>query len=278
MAVLEPKPPSAEPISVTERFHRVNRLLPEGQTVLHITPDTKAKDALALMQKHGYSQIPVVLMNEVLGIFSLRSFAGGVIDMASEKTHPADLGVEEFIEKPPFARVTDDLRSLFNDLDEHNAVLIGDPERLQGIATPMDVLRYFYNVTSPFLLLAEIELAIRDLIKGSVSTTELYASAQQSLSQIYTAESLPRTLEDMTFNDYVQIIGDGRNWPRFALTLGGTRERTRTKLSEVRDLRNDVFHFKRELTPDDLETLRAHRGWLLIRARATEARRRGGER
>ena len=52
----------------------------------------------------------------------------------------------------------------------------------------------------------------------------------------------------MTFNDYVQIIGDGRSWDHFQKFMGGNRVRTRAKLEQLRDLRNVVFHFKREIT------------------------------
>lgn len=77
----------------------------------------------------------------------------------------------------------------------------------------------------------------------------------------------------MTFNDYVQIIGDGRNWEHFRAVMGGSRNRTRAKLEQLRDLRNVVFHFKRELTVEEYETLAAGREWMLLKARAAEARR-----
>ena len=40
---------------------------------------------------------------------------------------------------------------------------VGDPDRLLGILTPMDVLRYLYGVASPFVQLAEIEVGLRAL-------------------------------------------------------------------------------------------------------------------
>ena len=40
----------------------------------------------------------------------------------------------------------------------------------------------------------------------------------------------------MTFNDYVQIIGDGRNWNYFQPIFHGDRVRTRASLEEARDL------------------------------------------
>jgi hypothetical protein len=77
----------------------------------------------------------------------------------------------------------------------------------------------------------------------------------------------------MTFNDYVQMIGDGRSWDHFQKFMGGNRVRTRAKLEQLRDLRNVVFHFKRGITVEEYETLAAGREWMLLKARATEARR-----
>ena len=59
----------------SELFHRINRIIPEDQSVLTILPGCKVRDAIALMRKHGYSHVPVVDNGEVLGVFSFRSFA-----------------------------------------------------------------------------------------------------------------------------------------------------------------------------------------------------------
>lgn len=82
----------------------------------------------------------------------------------------------------------------------------------------------------------------------------------------------------MTFNDYIQIIGDGRNWPHFEVVFGTgaadwQRKRTAERLKEVRDLRNDVFHFKRRLLPEDIDTLQTQRRWLQMKVTAFEAKR-----
>jgi Transposase DDE domain group 1 len=48
----------------------------------------------------------------------------------------------------------------FDAMDRDNGILIGTPERLVGILTPMDFLRYLYQVANPFVLVSEIELAL----------------------------------------------------------------------------------------------------------------------
>jgi len=266
-------------VSITELFHRINRLLPDSQKVLTVPGEILASEALGIMRKHGYSQVPVVVGTEVLGLFSYRSFSEAVLAISTSKGNPknifGNLIVEECLEKPEFARVTDEFKYWFDTLDKQDAVLVGEPHRLQGIVTPMDVLRYLYNVASPFVLVAEMELCLRALMRHVVSDEKLAECAETSLTECYTSERLPRILEEMTFHDYVQIIRDGRHWPLFEPVFKGSRERTRAKLEAMAELRNSVFHFH-EINVEDYEHLVALRDWMLTRARAAEARAKGG--
>ena len=266
-------------VSITELFHRINRLLPDSQKVLTVPGEMLASEALEIMKKHRYSQVPVVVGTEVLGLFSYRSFSEAVLAISTGKGNLkntfSDLIVEECLEKPEFARVTDEFKYWFDTLDKQDAVLVGEPHRLQGIVTPMDVLRYLYYVASPFVLVAEIELCLRALMRCVVSDEKLAECAETSLTECYAPERLPRILEEMTFHDYVQIIRDGRHWPLFEPVFKGSRERTRAKLESMGELRNSVFHF-REINVEDHERLVALRDWMLTRARAAEVRAKGG--
>lgn len=180
------------------------------------------------------------------------------------------------MEQFEFARVTDEMRKVFDAMDRDNGVLIGSPEKLQGILTPMDFLRYLYKVASPFVMLSEIELTLRALIRLAVSHEELEQCAVRSLAQLYGLEKVPKCLEAMTFDNYKAIISHGENWPKFEPILGGNRVRVATKLKQLCDLRNDLFHFKREITLQDHETLSEHRDWLLSKAKQADVRRKTG--
>lgn len=273
--------PALDPVagSITELFHRINRVLPDSQQLLTVPAEMLASQALEIMKQHGYSQVPVVVGTEVLGLFSYRSFSEAVLASSTSKGNAksalGDLIVEECLETAQFARVTDEFKSWFDTLDEQNAVLVGEAHRLQGIVTPMDVLRYLYSVASPFVLVAEIELGLRALMRRAVTDARLAECATTSLTKAYPVEGIPKSLEEMTFHDYVQIIGDGRHWPLFETVFRGSRERTRAKLEAMGELRNNVFHF-REINVEDYERLAALRDWMLTRARAAEARAKGG--
>ncbi|RFC50800.1 MAG: CBS domain-containing protein [Verrucomicrobia bacterium] len=266
---------------VTELFHRINRIIPENQKLLTIPPEMPAREAIAILRQRGYSQLPVVIGGEVLGVFSFRSFAQKAADaswqeLSQEKCAPGDIAVEECLERFEFARVTDEMRQVFDAMDHDGGVLIGSPEQLHGILTPMDFLRYLYKVASPFVMISEIELTLRALIRLAVNQEELTECAQRALAQLYGVEKVPNTLEAMTFDNYKAIISHGLNWSKFEPILGSNRMRITAKLKQLCELRNDLFHFKREFTMQDHETITDHRDWLLLRARQAELRHRTG--
>ena len=263
--------------SVAELFHRLNRVIPEHQEIVSVTPTTTVSEALRTMKKMGYSQLPVVEGKAVLGIFSFRSFAQGIVQFGKLKTAIGDMPVDEFVEKAEFARITDEFKAIFDSLDRDGAVLIGEQDRLQGVVTAIDVLRYLYGVASPFVLIAEIELALRALISVAVDDELLIDCAKRALLSKYSEDKMPTTVGQMEFNDYIQLVGNGDNWQHFELVFGGMRETVRAKLEDVRDLRNSIFHFKRELTWEDHEKLAQYRDWALMRARKSDALKKGSQ-
>lgn len=261
--------------AVTELFHRIGRVLPEDQEVLSLTPRMKVFEAIERLHASDFSQAPVIESGTVVGIFSYRSFAIDLALRSSDKIKPAEMLVEECMETigpDEFRSIAGEFPLLLDLLDAQDSVLIGEPERLQGIVTPMDVLRYLYGIAGPFVLLTEIELGVRGLIRHCVGDDGLVACAEASLNNAYVEGGIPLRLEDMNFSDYVSIIGDGRNWSFFENAFGGSRYRARAKLDDVREMRNIVFHLKRELEQNEHAELRRHRDWILQRCNMIDAR------
>lgn len=270
MATLPPGPdPSPNglpqrPHAFTNLFHVISQALTQYKDVVTVTPETPARAAVRLLYQHRFSQVPVVDRGQVAGLFSYRSFSLAVADAFDlPGRHRADgLSVWECIETPAYVQGTDECRRLFDELDGRDAVLVGSRGGCDGVITAMGVLRYLYQAASPFLLVAEIELSLRMLIKLAVEQDELELFAGTSLTH-YKPESMPTTPEDMTFTDYLLLIGHGKNWPRFNRIFQADRDLTHAKLKQLRDLRNDVFHFRRGLADRDHEILTASRDWML---------------
>jgi len=259
-------------------FHSVNRVLPEDQVIMSVPPDTTAGDALRLMKDCGYSQLPVVEGDSVLGLFSYRAFALEVANSSDSKLNATSLPVEDFLahDEPEYARLSDDFRRLISTLDEKDSVLVSGPENLVGILTPMDVLRHLYSIANDFVLIEEIEGSLRALISEAIPDTEtLSACAARALSSKYRNGDLPDCVEEMSFDDYIGLLRNGDNWPLFHPVFGSTRDRVKGQLEPIRDLRNDVFHFRRELSDEDHRKLSTCRDWLWRCTKKIDARRGG---
>lgn len=262
--------------SLAELFHLVKSLIPEDQKLIVAGPEMRVAQAVRLMQRHNFSQLPVVAGRAVLGVFSFRSLTTRLLEMGKISEHFGDLPVDEFMVQFEFAQLSDNWESIVRHLDRDDGVLVGNRDELLGILTPMDVLSYLRDIASPFVLLAEIELSLRRIVGACVTGDEVQTCAQRCLTGKYPPDEIPNALSEMTFNDYVQIIGDGRNWPHFEAAFGKgdwQRKMTASRLREVRVLRNDVFHFKRRLLAEDMEKLTKRREWLQMKTRAFEAKR-----
>jgi CBS domain-containing protein len=242
-----------------------NRVLPEGQEIIWADPEMSAREALTMMEEHGFSQLPVRSTNgRLIGAFTYRSFARAVA-RSERENDIASLPVTEFVEQLKCVVTSQPFDELLDELDERDAVFVGTAERLLGVATPMDVLRYLYDVANAYVLLQEIEMALRDLIRSSITDEQLAECAATSLSAAYLKEPIPRTLEDMSFADYKTILARGDTWGLFEGVFGaGTRKRVGSRLNTVNVLRNDAFHFRRKLGIEDHEELRGVRDWLLM--------------
>jgi CBS domain-containing protein len=261
--------------SLRDLFHLVKQVVPEEQELVTFEPEKSVGEALTAMLERNLSQVPVVEGEEVLGVFSFRSFASGVQRLPVKEKEILDLPVEEFLEDLRFAHISDELPDLLDEFDIKDAVLVGAQERLQGIVTTFDALRYFYNVASPYVILREIELSIRELIRASVDQEQLVSCIEKSLGKHYRDQNrdIPKVLEELTFNDYVTLVRFGGTWNLFRPAFGGTTNTTYTRLRDLPDLRNAVFHFKRDLTAGEYDTLRDCRDYLLRRIRKVEASR-----
>ncbi|MBE2280505.1 MAG: CBS domain-containing protein [Ignavibacteriaceae bacterium] len=265
-----------EPVStgaLTRMFHSLNRMLPENQNLIKIETSTGLGEALGILEKYGISQVPVSEGDYVVGIFSYRSFAQRLKILSDIRLIINELTVEDFIEDAPFVRVTDELNDVLDKMNKSGSILIGAPEQVQGILTAHDIFSYFYGISSPYIMLAEIELTLRLFMRAAASDEKLIECIKSSLSYKYQPDKLPQSLEALAFEEYQKVITTKDNWLVFEPVFGGKREWLIVILNDIRELRNDVFHFRRQLTPADTNLLLRHRNWFLKKAKILEAKR-----
>jgi len=255
-------------------FHIIKRIFPESQVITTFAPDKPVKDAIFELKEKGFSQVPVVEQGEVLGVFSYRSFAENLLGIPKPEKDPLNLPVEEFLEKVEFAQFTDDIQKYIDELDLRDSILIGLSNNLQGIITTMDVLNYFNKVASSYIMLGEIELSMRQLINMSITNEELITCIEKTIKQNYVGRDTPKCVEDLTLNDCVILLNYGDTWEKFKKFFGSSRTLVHGKLEPIPQYRNDVFHFRRDLTDTEYSKLKQTRDWLLIRVRKANAQNR----
>ena len=71
----------------------------------------------------------------------------------------------------------------------------------------------------------------------------------------------------MTLEDYRSIVTSKQNWSLFEGILGRNRALVSAKLEGIRRIRNDVFHFRPDISVLDYQTLANAREWLLDKVR-----------
>jgi len=262
---------SEEPGDVDTFFHRLNNVLPEQQEIVSVGPDATVAEALAIMSREGYSQLPIVEGREVLGAFTFRSFS-----LTARSMGRADLSqmpVLEFAERVLFARPQDNFEELIDALDRDGAVFVGDPDRLIGIATTVDVLRYLFRIANVYVLLQEIELALRELLRHASGSNEMSPWMLECLSAVRDADA-PTCFEDLSFGDYALILQSKTHWQHLEDAFGRLRSAALARVRRANELRNVAFHFRRAISTEDHENLADTRDWLLNRLRIVNARRR----
>src|SRR5437899_1845660 len=85
--------------SVTGLFHRLNSVLPTDQKIISVLPETPVQEALDLLNTHGFSQLPVMVGQQVLGMFSYRSFSQAVIKLSGNAKNQKFNAQEMFVEE-----------------------------------------------------------------------------------------------------------------------------------------------------------------------------------
>jgi len=258
-----------EPALHAGLFHAVNSIIPADQEVITVSPEETVEDAIRLLAENNFSQLPVVSGDQVLGLFSYKTYTLAVVRLSGgpRDIDPLTLKVEECMAlKPHFATLDDGFEECIDVLDSRDAALVGRRNHLSAILTPMDILRYLNDVASPFVLIGEFERALRSLMDTHITAETLIVCANRTLRSKY-GDNIPSDLDEMEFGDYISIITHGDNWQHFEPLLGGDRIRTRAMLIKQCDIRNVIFHFKREITLDEHQTLARNRNQMEARCR-----------
>jgi len=112
--------------------------------IISITPTSSIREAVELMNEHGYSQLPLLEKNDNFGSITSKKIQKTITD------NPKILGVEvSLIKELPFPEVDENwnVKDISDLLVKYSAVLVKDEKHtIVGIITDADFLKLSYNI------------------------------------------------------------------------------------------------------------------------------------
>lgn len=221
-----------------------------------VSLDTTIQEALEIMFEHDFSLLPAVQNGRVKGVVSNLS----ICRVLKTVDHPevSELAIKSAIEEPVFVPAEKDIYDLFETFAADHYVLVGEPDKLEGVMTRYDVFYFLKNQVEPFLIIGEIEQNLHDLFDNE------YHNIDRQIQKTFKERAkhdesydIP-DLQEFDLGDYQFFLG--KNWDDLSEHFHDDHEYIDSLLDNVRDIRNSLFHFREEAHRIDRDMLQiAHR-------------------
>lgn len=229
---LEHKPIAKTEIPV-DPIRRVNVLDSANTIPAYVNNDAPLLEATTIMQSHDFSQLPVLNGNvrNLIGYISWETISRARINGVN-----SDM-VKDYIENDVATLSPDTpLIQAIEIVRKHDfAVVLAKDKSLYGIVTVNDVTNQFIEETESFVLLNEIENHLRNLLRDEVLLEDLKRLCCREGHEVV-------SIDGMSFGDYIIVFGNEDQWEK--LKIAADRKTFIKQLEVIRDLRNDVMHFR----------------------------------
>ena len=239
--------PQPTPAAPADPMRRLGRLKAANTSPISVKPDDRMDRATTLMLSHDFSQLPVMTTDrDVKGVVSWKTIGSRLV-----LGRPCEF-VRDCMEPHQELPVDASIFEAIVIIADHDFVLVRKRDRtITGIVTATDINVQFHQLAEPFLLLADVENQMRNLI-GRRFTKEDFQQAKDPADESRQIESV----SDLTFGEYVHLLENEENWGKLQLQLD--RRTFVGDLEEIRQIRNDVMHFDPDgISDEQLRALRS---------------------
>jgi len=252
--------------------YSVEHLIENQGNVVVIQRTDGITTALDLMIEHDFSQLPVVDEKGILlGMVTYESILRAARSLNAKLDQ---LFVRDAVMNAPCHYREDDLFDLLDELKLTNAVVIIEPEEyVIGVVTSYDAARFLRNRTEDLMHVEDIEFIIKELIKRTyageerLSSDGLEAAIARPLAQRNRQSGSKNTkaFEELNLGDYINLLLSRDIWKFCAPILNIEKESLSELLVKIRQTRNDLAHFRSEISPESRDELRYCASWLRSR-------------
>ena len=243
----------------------------EKPGLICIKEDQTIREALECMIENDFSQLPVIDNNDnLLGIISERRVTRMYYHLI-EGISLLDLKVNHCLAPVVTLPPERDLFEALNRLKDKDvfALVITKNNKPIGILTDYDMTQFFRDLSEGLIFVEDIEVTLRQHIqKAFPDTHALMTALMYAFKPGRRDPSRPaKEYEELTFYDYIQLITNERNWPKFQ-GIFEPMDMFIKLMEPVRKTRNQLAHFRGRLKPVQRDSLIQALNWLATRPKA----------
>lgn len=201
-------------------------VIPSATTnVISVSQETLLKEAMFLMMRYNFSQLPVLDEGALRGTISWRSICNSLSNSDPKL-------VKDVMEADtPLVYLHNDLQSKVEEISDRGFVLVlGDNNDLSGIVTASDLTDFFGKEREPLSQIEEIELRIRRQYK------------QKVLSELETGQS---SRSNPSLGYYVNNLKNQQQWELFGWN-SVPQDMFTDMLDRIREIRNELAHWSQD--------------------------------
>lgn len=241
-------------------FSRMASFLSSGRKVVTVVKDEPLLNAIKVMSKYDFSQVPVVkrggfeeLREEnIYGVLSLEGICNEMIHPDFDLSRP----ISTFFEggaRWSKCRDSDMIKDVASKLleTEYEYVLVLDERKVvKGLVTYYDISARYVEMVEPFSAIESVERFLRNKL-AVLAPVELGAAETEIKRRNTGKKDIPpsmKEVDDLEFHEYQYLIN--KFWDR--LDFSCDLQDLNQVLPAVNKIRNSVMHFRPEgFTADD---------------------------
>lgn len=244
-------------------LYPVEKLLANRNHPLCINAKETVRDALVKMVRNDYSQLPVVDdAGNLVGIITERTITRTYYH-ANESVPLFNITVDHCLSPAVTLSIDRDIFEALDRLQTTYALVITEGRKPIGLLTHYDTTHFFRNLTEGLIIVEDIETTLRHYIEAIYPTEEQLTQAL--INRFGSNDGTPNQEYDrLSFGQYLQFIGHKKNWPDFEPYFGNQMLFDRL-MNTVREIRNQIAHFRGELDILQTDALLRARDWLSSR-------------
>lgn len=252
--------------------YTIERLIID-QKVASINRNDTVRNALELMLRHDYSQLPVVDdAGYLVGMISEQSITRRYFHVDG-KVSLFDLEVNHCQMPAVTLRPDTEVFEALGQLRDVAAAVVVEERKPVGVLTYFDLTQFFRAVSEGIMIVEDIEVTLRQYLDSVFATDgQRIAAMFRAFGHHKQDETKPAKHYDrLSFSETMSLITHDENWPYFEQYLK-PRDLFRCSMDRVREIRNQIAHFRDDVDKLQMEALIQARDWLAVRPRPVVAR------